>query len=526
MTFQPATAFRILDQTLLRAAALLVPRPMRREWSKEWQSELWHVREACAPVHGIRWDAGWDASWDAEKEILSFCAGAFRDGLCLRKEDLRSRQQAHPKLLPTSRTANSASQCLLLLAALGIAAYCIAMLLPGTRAVVQPYPYREPGDIMLITGPGATAAPPTTLRADQFRAWKDRRQHLFTEFAFYQPILKSVTIAPRRYEELSIARSSRNLFTLLGLPIQLTRTSGDRNRSLPGSSLPGSSLPGLILTEETWHKYFNGDEHIAGKIVTVGLRRVQVVGMLPNQQWVLPGSVDAWMLEPDDEASAIPATAQGFVIGRLAASASHLPPSASWTMSAFATSGRAQDFSCVALTSRLPAPMGIFVFTVLLAFLALPATTSLPLGEYPQTHHEHSWYTTIRRWVFLASKLVLILPIVYYASLDLAHLSLSVDLITSQYIQIVASFCICLFSLRWSLRDQRQRCPVCLGKLTHPARVGQLSRNFLAWNGTELICVGGHGLLHVPDIPTSWFSTQRWLYLDPSWEVLFSVVRS
>src|SRR6202171_3080384 len=141
MTFQPAIAFRILDQTLLRAAALLVPRRMRREWSKEWQSELWHVREACAPLHGIR--------WDAEKEILSFCAGAFRDGLCLRKEDLRSRQRTLPKLLPTSRTANSASQCLLLLAALGIPAYCLAMLLPGTRAVVQPYPYRAPGDIML-----------------------------------------------------------------------------------------------------------------------------------------------------------------------------------------------------------------------------------------------------------------------------------------------------------------------------------------------------------------------------------------
>ncbi len=48
------------------------------------------------------------------------------------------------------------------------------------------------------------------------------------------------------------------------------------------------------------------------------------------------------------------------------------------------------------------------------------------------------------------------------------------------------------------------------------------SRTFLAWNGTELICVGGHGLLHVPEMPTSWFSTQRWLYLDPSWEVLFA----
>jgi hypothetical protein len=113
------------------------------------------------------------------------------------------------------------------------------------------------------------------------------------------------------------------------------------------------------------------------------------------------------------------------------------------------------------------------------------------------------------------------LPIVYLVSLDLAYMRTTLDTLSSEYIQLVSSFSICLFGLRWALRDQRQRCPVCLGKLTHPARVGQPSRNFLSWNGTELICVGGHGLLHVPEIPTSWFSTQRWMYLDPSWEILF-----
>jgi hypothetical protein len=113
------------------------------------------------------------------------------------------------------------------------------------------------------------------------------------------------------------------------------------------------------------------------------------------------------------------------------------------------------------------------------------------------------------------------LPIVYLISLDLAYMRTTFDTLSSEYIQLVSAFSICLFGLRWALRDQRERCPVCLGKLTHPARVGQPSRNFLSWNGTELICVGGHGLLHVPEIPTSWFSTQRWMYLDPSWEILF-----
>jgi len=163
----------------------------------------------------------------------------------------------------------------------------------------------------------------------------------------------------------------------------------------------------------------------------------------------------------------------------------------------------------------------VFLFAVLLACLALPATTSLPLGEYRVSSRKLSWSTRLRRWGFLCSKIALLLPIVYFVSLDLAHLSTTIDPTSSEFIQLVSSFSICLFGLRWTLRDQRQRCPVCLGKLTHPARVGQPSRSFLAWNGTELICIGGHGLLHVPEMPTSLFSEQRWLYLDPSWQSLF-----
>jgi hypothetical protein len=58
--------------------------------------------------------------------------------------------------------------------------------------------------------------------------------------------------------------------------------------------------------------------------------------------------------------------------------------------------------------------------------------------------------------------------------------------------------------------------------VAHPARVGQYSRTFLAWSGTEMMCAGGHTLLHVPSLPTSWFSTQRWMFLDPSWKFLFA----
>jgi hypothetical protein len=77
-------------------------------------------------------------------------------------------------------------------------------------------------------------------------------------------------------------------------------------------------------------------------------------------------------------------------------------------------------------------------------------------------------------------------------------------------------------AFRWALKDQRRRCPVCLRILTNPTRIGRASQMFLEWYGTELLCTKGHGLLHVPEIPTSCYSTQRWMYLDPSWSSLFS----
>jgi hypothetical protein len=275
--------------------------------------------------------------------------------------------------------------------------------------------------------------------------------------------------------------------------------------------------PRLILSHEMWKARFAGDSHIFGRVVQVGSVAATVAGVAPEGFWRLPKKVDAWLLEPEVED--VPGKL-GFVVAHL--KSAHTKWGDSWHMSAPKPDGLADDFFCESLAERTRGPGNVFLFAIILACLALPATTSLPLGEYRVSSRKLSLSTRLRRWGFLFCKIALLLPIVYFISLDLAHLRATTDPITSEYIQLISSFSICLFGLRWAIRDQRQRCPVCLGKLTHPARVGEPSRSFLAWNGTELICIGGHGLLHVPEMPTSWFSEQRWLYLDSSWEVLFA----
>jgi hypothetical protein len=206
----------------------------------------------------------------------------------------------------------------------------------------------------------------------------------------------------------------------------------------------------------------------------------------------------------------------GFVVARMLPSLTRDAAEDRWHMSVSQKGGNVEGFACVSVKRYAREPFIFFAFAALLALLALPATTSLPLGEYPYNPRQQSLALRLRRWLFFTAKLGLILPLVCFAALDVAQFFAD-----AQSVQLFVTFASMLAALRWTLRDQRRRCPVCLQVLRHPVRVGQPSRNFLAWNGTELICVVGHGFLHVPELPTSWFATQRWLYLDASWRSLF-----
>lgn len=492
-TLRPATVLHVFHLSLLRSASLLVPARQRGEWWREWRSELWHVRQACTPSRGI--------SWTAEREVTMFCLGAFQDALCLRG-------QLGRKPIPHATTMGSAAQCVLLLVGLIAMSYGVALLLPGVSMARHSAHYRDARNLMLIQDaryPGDSTA---TISEEQYRSWKHRRQDLFDDFAFYRVTRESIYDSGHTTAPGTIAVASSNLFAVLGLPIRFAAINGEAH----------GGLPRLILSDETWKREFGGNPHISGTVVKLGSKAVVVGGVGPEGTWRLPGKVDGWLLVADDNSVA---DGQGFVVARLNSSEEHTWGE-NWLMAAPNQDGVMADFSCVSLVERTRGPLDLFLFAVFLACLALPATTSLPLGEYRVSTQKLSWSKRLRRWGFLGCKIALLLPIVYFVSLDLAYLYTSINLSSSENLQIVFAFSICLFGLRWVLRDQRQRCPVCLKRLTHPARVGEPSRNFLAWNGTELICVAGHGLLHIPEMETSWFDTQRWLYLDPSWDVLFA----
>ena len=431
MTLRPAAVFHGVDLAVLRCASLLVPWCRRGEWWREWRSELWHVRQACTPSHGIL--------WSAEQEVALFCFGAFQDALCLRG-------QLGRKPIPHATTMGSAAQCVLLLVGLIAMSYGVALLLPGVSSVRHFQHYRDARNLVLIQDaryPGDSTA---TISEEQYQSWKRRRQYLFDDFAFYRVTRESIYDSGHTTASGSIAVASTNLFAVLGLPIRFAASGGESQRGMPR----------LILSDAMWKRKFGRDPHITGRVVHLGTNAVVVDGVAPEGVLETSGE-SGWMAAGPrcQQHCRWPRIRCGTpeVIGR-----AHLGRELA--------DGRAKPgrsigrlFLRVARGENAWAS-DLFLFAAFLACLALPATTSLPLGEYRVSSQKLSWSKRLRRWGFLGCKIALLLPIVYFVSLDLAYLHTTVNRSSSENLQIVSAFSICLFGLRWVLRtsDSGVRC--------------------------------------------------------------------
>ncbi len=490
MTIDRFFGFSWVHLAMLRSAALLVPLAERREWLAEWTSELWYMLQACHHETPL--------AIHVNPSVTRFCLGAFRDALWLR----RNSPSPHIHRIPWLQ---SPLRCVLCLVVLAAATLFFAFRLPGPRDSILPSPYRDARNLVMISPDGHFAESVPTVSIEQYQLLSNPVQHPFAGLAFYQPILTRVRTARNQTVEMSVVLASGKLFDLLHIPVSV---------GLAGPGNGGQTAAKLILSEAAWCKYFDRDPQVVGRVLEVAGQKASVAGIISGHSWRLPGRADAWLLEDNASLVALPSHAKGFVLGRSKTPAPHLQWDWRWHLSVPNEHGGYDGFECASLVHRQPILASFLMIAI--AFLILPVTTSLALGEYPATAHSPARATRFLRWVFLGIKFTLLLPIVFCGTLDLA------PIISSSGIQPHATLVGYVLAFRWALIDQRKRCPVCLRLLTNPVRIGQPSQIFLGWYGTELLCAKGHGLLHVPEMPTSSYNTQRWLYLDPSWSSLFS----
>jgi hypothetical protein len=403
----------------------------------------------------------WFAEWRAELWYVdpaastAFCLGSFKDALWLR------RNCAHPPLF----RLDSPLRCLAVLALLAAAGLLLCAHLPIDHDAAIRAAYPDAENLVLIARSGHRGLKAPTIRAADYQAWTDTQQRMFTGLAFYRPSKELVTFADGRQAELSVMRASRNLFQVLHIPV------------------PVEQAATLVVNETIRREFFGPEERIYGRVVEISGQRVRVAGTIPPESWRLPGRTDAWLL--DDQ---FPAEAMGFVVAHIRKPAQRMiVPN---------DSGGLDRFDCVPLAGHIPDPVAAFLQILAMSMLLLPVTTSLSLGEYPSD-------SGMARWIYLAIKLALILVMIYCGACYVVEHGTPVH----------GLFVGAVLSLRWVLVDQRQRCPVCLRLVSNPVHFGQPSQTFLAWYGTEFICSRGHGFLHVPEIVTSGYNSQRWLCL-------------
>jgi hypothetical protein len=153
----------------------------------------------------------------------------------------------------------------------------------------------------------------------------------------------------------------------------------------------------------------------------------------------------------------------------------------------------------------------LFRLNFVFACLILPAVTTLRLGSRNGARNLRSCLSRSRWLGFFLLKVLLILPSVYFAALDLGQLF---PTSCSVFIQSMVSLVGFLLSLRWAFNDQRNRCPTCLCCLRRPVRMGRPSWTLLDWNLTEYICPIGHGVLQVPAESVGGSPIQSWISMD------------
>lgn len=487
-------AFSALQRTVLHTAALLVPSADREEWSCEWLSELWHVRRTYARIDET-------IPIQSQCEIGLFCLGAFADALCVRELAARAPdRRAH--------VHGSAAQTLLWLCVILLISLFITSFLPGVQAEREAASFQINPNVLLVAEAADSSAKPS-IPAGLYINWKSTQQRFFHDLAFYHVTRESVQSGSARLS-WNVAHSSTNLFALLGLPVM-------------HASDNDADLPSVILSHEAWMRSFSGNPFITGKVLRVGHANARIAGVAPAGAWRLPGSPDVWLLRPDNQiASDVPPRTSGYLIAQLSPRGQDAIQNSGNGISARNLEDLLIDLSATPLSAPVQGPWNLYEFALFLALVALPAVSSVSLGETHLTAHRPSSRESLRRSLFLTGKFMLIAGIGLFASLDIAYCCTFSYSQGAECLQVISCFAICLSGFRWALADQRQRCPVCLRRVSNPASVGLASRTFLGWNGTEMICMGGHTLLHVPALPTSWFSDQRWLYLDSSWQFLFA----
>jgi hypothetical protein len=458
----------IHPELLIRASSLLVPARRREEWVREWLAELFYA-EHCA-----RAKAG-------EARLLAFASGAFHDAVWQHR-DFWTQERV-------SRCAQSAQFCLASLAAAVLSIALASGFLPMTRSVLMPLPYRDAPSIVTVAQ-SRTMAMRASVPGQAVEAWRGRSRSL-EDIATYRWEMAAST---------PTARVSRNFFHLLG-----AKTSAGRSFERDAFAGCTAGPEECVVINYDFRRGLK-----AGSRVAWDGKSYRVAAVLERGFWFLSPRIAVWRI-----GAAGPAEKTG-VVARMRPDVT--AKEAETELGIILRDAGMNDWeSMVAITgvaARVRSVLWSFGFGLGLAIVIILPSLRLRMPAWNP-----------RAAAFFAAKTGLLLGVVLLCGIEFTRAA-SITMLggTDALTEPLSTWLFMLGSmgvLGWSIADQRRRCRVCLRRLGMAAHVGCPGCLLLNWAGTELVCMEGHGMLHVPEMAACWQEPDRWTSLDDSWQGLF-----
>jgi MacB-like protein len=483
---------------VLRLASWFVPRAQRADWLREWSSEVWHWCHFLAESERL--------NTHSEQELLGHCWGAFPDALWHRfnRVAVLSFLRSYPL---NSRFCTFA--ILAMLAGLLVAS-------PTSLAfwIFTPPAFQDPSHLLNVSpAPKAAWLQPEVLRDLAERSAGSNPLIAAHESYAWRP---SFVRGPAGGEGVLSARVTAGMFELLGVRPSLGRTF----RTTDSSMCPNC----VVLSNGLWRSQFRSDSNVMGRWLMLDGRQVEIIGVLPPQ-FRFPAH-DIGLYTPFDLSThrVLPMYEWAGVLLRVSPRAD-------------AANARREFELFVNRMDALPANTKLDVLSLkdleyqslescaaiaAFAFLLLLALTWRTVVRLRTTAPRLRMVDVWRWWSFFAIKSFLLLVIVLIASLNLVQMAVArMGGSTHPYaggaimwLFVVGS----MIALTWSIRDQLARCRTCLRRLKIQVDLGSAGAILCGPSGVELVCDGGHGMLHLPASEISYVDHECWTDLDDSWQ--------
>lgn len=481
----------IESRVIIAAASLLVPGRHRSEWRREWNAEMWHAWHLLGDRAASR-----AAAW---RQLRRWSAGAFADAVWYRSQGI-DRERLVRRWTAFSRTpVFCLSAIVLLLAAIAI----FSGFLPATRSTVAGLPWTDAGRIATIMQGGASLAIQSGAPVRWERLWESESRTI-RGIATY--CWRGATVGGKRGLH---AQVDPRFFRVLGV-------------NAVSGRLDTACASCAVLSFDSARAQFGDPASAVGRRVVVNGRPFAIAGVLPKHFWFLSHRIAVWTAADDSD----PRRKTGVIV-RMAPDAT--PLLVSNELMRIVRRHDPVGLGCVITVSpvaeRVRSPLGSFALGLLLAAVIVLAGVRLRVPLF----HRDAQCAAARGCglgLFFAAKTALLLMVVLLAGLEFTHATSitmlgGTDLSTepiSTWLFLTGS----MGALSWSIHDQRRRCRVCVRRLGLCTHVGCPGCLLLNWAGTEMVCIQGHGMLHVPEMISSWNEPERWTVLDESWRELFA----